>query len=507
MKPCAFFSRKFSPAERNYDVGNRELLAMKWAFEEWRHWLEGAKHRVVVLTDHKNLTYLESAKRLNPRQARWSLFFSRFDFVVSYLPGSKNVKADALSRSFVPDSPGLPEPAGILKEGHVVRLHGIPENIVSDRGSQFVSRSLLRRYVAPVVPSVDPPAPVLVEGELEYIVEKILDSRISRRKLQYLVKWKGYGQEDNSWVFASDVHAADLNSFHTIREDMEKGRLFFPSNLPVVEHQALKTLQSDSNLIIKPADKGGALVMMDRSSYLSEISRQLADTSIYHKLTKDPTHDIRNKIEVVLLKYAHLGILDSKTMDFLRKKNPATPVFYTLPKIHKDLQHPPEGINSVHHLLSSSSMGVDQIDLCIEILTLDSFFLQTRGTAMGSNVVPPYANAYLAHFEESVIYKHPLFATNVLQWTRYIDNVFCLWGSPFKFTRNHDGRSVSFLDTIVIKDPDGHLTTDLHIKPTDRNSILHYQSFHPPSGFPLHFNDLSKFMVTLPLYDITRIEV
>ncbi|CAJ0958715.1 unnamed protein product [Ranitomeya imitator] len=71
-------------------------------------------------------------------------------------------------------------------------------------------RSLLRRYVAPVVPSVDPPAPVLVEGELEYVVEKILDSRISRLPLQYLVKWKGYGQEDNSWVFASDVHAADL---------------------------------------------------------------------------------------------------------------------------------------------------------------------------------------------------------------------------------------------------------------------------------------------------------
>ncbi|CAJ0947266.1 unnamed protein product, partial [Ranitomeya imitator] len=76
-------------------------------------------------------------------------------------------------------------------------------------------RSLLRRYVAPVVPSVDPPAPVLVEGELEYIVEKILDSRVSRRKLQYLVKWKGYAQEDNSWVFASDVHAPDLvRAFH-----------------------------------------------------------------------------------------------------------------------------------------------------------------------------------------------------------------------------------------------------------------------------------------------------
>ncbi|CAJ0922866.1 unnamed protein product [Ranitomeya imitator] len=121
-KPLTDLTKKgsFSPAERNYDVGNRELLAMKWAFEEWRHWLEGAKHRVVVLTDHKNLTYLESAKRLNPRQARWSLFFARFDFVISYLPGSKNVKADALSRSFVPDSPGLSEPAGILKEGVIV---------------------------------------------------------------------------------------------------------------------------------------------------------------------------------------------------------------------------------------------------------------------------------------------------------------------------------------------------------------------------------------------------
>ncbi|CAJ0927619.1 unnamed protein product [Ranitomeya imitator] len=233
MKPCAFFSRKFSPAERNYDVGNRELLAMKWVFEEWRHWLEGAKHRVVVLTDHKNLTYLESAKRLNERQARWSLFFSRFDFVVSYLPGSKNVKADALSRSFVPDSPGVPEPAGILKEGVessdcpgvdtvVDRLQQIWTHVVDnltlsqEKAQRFANRrSLLRRYVAPVVPSVDPPAPVLVEGELEYVVEKILNSRVSRRKLQYLVKWKGYGQEDNSWVFASDVHAADLiRAFH-----------------------------------------------------------------------------------------------------------------------------------------------------------------------------------------------------------------------------------------------------------------------------------------------------
>ncbi|XP_053499602.1 uncharacterized protein LOC128619445 [Ictalurus furcatus] len=94
----AFFSRKLSPAERNYDVGNRELLAIKLALEEWRHWLEGATHQFVIFTDHKNLEYLRTAKRLTPRQARWALFFTRFHFTLSYRPGSKNTKADALSR-------------------------------------------------------------------------------------------------------------------------------------------------------------------------------------------------------------------------------------------------------------------------------------------------------------------------------------------------------------------------------------------------------------------------
>ncbi|KAK3543192.1 hypothetical protein QTP70_012302 [Hemibagrus guttatus] len=98
LRPCAFFSQKLSPAEVNYDIGNRELLAIKLVLEEWRHWLEGAKHPFVVVTDHKNLEYLRAAKRLNPRQARWALFFTRFHFTISYRPGSKNVKADALSR-------------------------------------------------------------------------------------------------------------------------------------------------------------------------------------------------------------------------------------------------------------------------------------------------------------------------------------------------------------------------------------------------------------------------
>ncbi|KAK3565409.1 hypothetical protein QTP86_007936 [Hemibagrus guttatus] len=111
LHPCAFFSHKLNPAERNCDIGNRELLAIKLALEEWRHWLEGPRHPFLVLTDHKNLEYLRAAKRLNPRQARWALFFTRFEFSISFRPGSKKTKADALSRMFAPEeSPETPEP-------------------------------------------------------------------------------------------------------------------------------------------------------------------------------------------------------------------------------------------------------------------------------------------------------------------------------------------------------------------------------------------------------------
>ncbi len=65
LHPCAYLSRKLSPSERKYDIGNRELLAIKVALEEWRHWLEGAEQPFIVWTDHKNLEYIRTAERLN----------------------------------------------------------------------------------------------------------------------------------------------------------------------------------------------------------------------------------------------------------------------------------------------------------------------------------------------------------------------------------------------------------------------------------------------------------
>ncbi|XP_015279897.1 PREDICTED: retrotransposon-like protein 1, partial [Gekko japonicus] len=98
LQPCAYYSRQLSSAEQNYTIWERELLAIKTAFEVWRHHLEGARHPVQVLTDHRNLEHLQTTRRLNQRQIRWSLFFSRFNFTISYIPQTQNQKADALSR-------------------------------------------------------------------------------------------------------------------------------------------------------------------------------------------------------------------------------------------------------------------------------------------------------------------------------------------------------------------------------------------------------------------------
>ncbi|KAL0182338.1 hypothetical protein M9458_021713, partial [Cirrhinus mrigala] len=100
----SLYSRKLS-----YDVGNRELLAIKLALEEWRHWLEGAVHPFTI-TNHKNLQYLREAKRPNPRQARRALFFTHFNFKITYRPGSKNIPADALSHKSSSELHTDPEP-------------------------------------------------------------------------------------------------------------------------------------------------------------------------------------------------------------------------------------------------------------------------------------------------------------------------------------------------------------------------------------------------------------
>jgi hypothetical protein len=94
----AFYSKLLNMVEHNYEIHDKEMLMIMWGLEEWRHFLEGVKEHIKIWTDHKNLKYFMTAKNLNCRQARWSLYLSRFDFVMHHCPGKSMGKCDALLR-------------------------------------------------------------------------------------------------------------------------------------------------------------------------------------------------------------------------------------------------------------------------------------------------------------------------------------------------------------------------------------------------------------------------
>lgn len=117
--------------------------------------MEGAKHPFLIWTDHRNLTYI---KRLNSRQARWTLFFNRFDFVLSYCPGSRNTKPDALSRQFVaPEDESRQEP--ILPTSRVIAA--------IQWGVEAVVKRALRQQL---VPGNCPPGRFFVPNQLRFDV-------------------------------------------------------------------------------------------------------------------------------------------------------------------------------------------------------------------------------------------------------------------------------------------------------------------------------------------------
>jgi len=87
-----------APAECNYDVHDKELLAIVQALKEWRRYLRGSGQHFKVLTDHKNLIRFTTTNELTDRQIRWSEVLSGFDFKIEFRPGKEGGKPDALTR-------------------------------------------------------------------------------------------------------------------------------------------------------------------------------------------------------------------------------------------------------------------------------------------------------------------------------------------------------------------------------------------------------------------------
>jgi len=96
--PIGFMSKSFSNMEWNYQIHDKEMLVIMCALEEWRHFLKGSDQKFEIHTDHKNLSFFQEAHKLNHCQARWSLYLSRFNFILTHKPGRQMGRPDALSR-------------------------------------------------------------------------------------------------------------------------------------------------------------------------------------------------------------------------------------------------------------------------------------------------------------------------------------------------------------------------------------------------------------------------
>ena len=136
-------------------------------------------------------------------------------------------------------------------------------------------------------------------------------------------------------------------AIHTMISLNEEALRTFPcraphnQNLTLGEKQALAELKELSEIIIKPADKGSAVVLLDRDDYITEAYRQLNDTTFYTKTDIDLTTSHNDRI-IKFLDNLHLkGEIHSKCRDYLCIQEPRTAQFYLLPKIHKGKIPPP----------------------------------------------------------------------------------------------------------------------------------------------------------------------
>ncbi|KAJ8472542.1 hypothetical protein ONZ45_g16617 [Pleurotus djamor] len=297
LHPVAFFSRKMSPAEINYDVHDKELLAIVDSFRDMRAWTLGSPHPIDVICDHKNLEYFMSSRILNRRQARWAMLLADFDFRLQWAPGSTNV-ADALSR----------RPDFELKRGdeHLDAQHQV---LLSPKHIQNIH---------PLPPSATNP-PLL--PTISAITTLAIDNS------DLLAKFKRAYQRDTVW------REAILNGDSDFRSEaglvFHKGRLYVPPSLRLdilrIRHDSLiaghpgrhRTINLVSRDYSWPdrifryhglpssiiSDRGSVFVSKFFTAFCNLVGIKIKSSSAYHPQTDGLTERTNQTFETYLRAY------------------------------------------------------------------------------------------------------------------------------------------------------------------------------------------------------------
>ena len=153
-----------------------------------------------------------------------------------------------------------------------------------------------------------------------------------KRMFQYL------GLRKN-WIPTRSKNTTLESFIDLVKDDVTRiANVYTPSvnNLSAKERASLRQLKERDDIIIKPADKGSAVVVMDKTDYIKEAERQLADDRFYQKLNSDPTEKFTKLITKQLKTMNKQGFIDNDTLEYLIPEKPRAGRFYLLPKIHKE---------------------------------------------------------------------------------------------------------------------------------------------------------------------------
>ncbi|KAM9316432.1 uncharacterized protein PAF06_007451 [Gastrophryne carolinensis] len=258
------------------------------------------------------------------------------------------------------------------------------------------------------------------------------------------------------------------------------------SNLDENLHKAIKEFEANHQLVIKPADKGGNIVVMSTTQYEDMCMQILNNKNWYtrtpmSRLTRD-AQEYHNLIKEAL----DQGVINAHTAGFLESPCLTIPTFYALPKdtghilrildelwvnpvatlvtldveaLNSSIPHK-KGLKAVESFLNELEITEHNHNFVLThnlFLFKGQLYHQIQGTAMGTTCAPSFANLYLGWWERG-------------SWAE---------NEMSQYLCHYDSNQITFLDIEIFKDQEGHITTTLFRKETSANTILRATSSHP----------------------------
>ncbi|XP_069615983.1 uncharacterized protein [Ranitomeya imitator] len=176
-------------------------------------------------------------------------------------------------------------------------------------------------------------------------------------------------------------------------------------NLSAAQNRAINELKKMKDIVIKPADKGGNVVVWPADMYEREAFKQLNMAHCYRRLTVNPLENYKMELDQILKLAKEDGIITTKMMEGLMVEFPIVPTFYLTPKVHKDTTNPPGRpiVSGIGSLTEKICRYIDfYLQQCVE--TLPSFIRDTTDILNRLNGIQLEENMYLVTCDVESLY-------------------------------------------------------------------------------------------------------